>query len=301
MLRIDNLSHRYPGVPSPALQEVSFGVQAGDCLGLLGPNGAGKTTLMSLLAGLQTVQQGSIRLDDKPMSQCSRAELQRISLVPQDFAFYPLLTVRQNMDFFGALFGRAEPAHLDALLARTGLTEHTARQARHLSGGLKRRLNFAIGLINEPRLIFLDEITVGIDPESRQFILDSVAQLGQQGVTVIYTSHYLEEIEQLCNRLVLLHRGRLVHAGRLDRILDAEANRVLAFKPERPLSGADIAELGASVDAQGTVRIQADATEALQILQTLARQGVRVRQFQAGHVSLESFYLDFLRRHASGE
>ncbi len=139
--------------------------------------------------------------------------------MPQDFPFYPLLTVWENLKFFAALYDVSDKKWLAELLEKTGLTAHQSKLAKHLSGGLKRRLNFAIGLINRPKVIFLDEITVGIDPQSRQFILDSVADLTKQGVTVIYTSHYLQEIEQLCDKLVLLNEGRLIYQGSVQGIL----------------------------------------------------------------------------------
>ena len=219
MIQIQSLSHRYPGADADALSGVSLDIGKGECWGLLGHNGAGKTTLMSLLAGLQEVQRGNILFNGKPMRRMSRTERQKIGLVPQDFAFYPLLTVWENLKFFAALYDVSDKKWLVALLEKTGLTAHQSKLAKHLSGGLKRRLNFAIGLINRPKVIFLDEITVGIDPQSRQFILDSVADLTKQGVTVIYTSHYLQEIEQLCDKLVLLNEGRLIYQGSVQGIL----------------------------------------------------------------------------------
>jgi ABC-2 type transport system ATP-binding protein len=172
MIRIENLCHRYPAAAAAALDSVCLTVAQGEALGLLGPNGAGKTTLMSLLAGLQPVQQGQIVFNNQPLVELSRAQKQRISLVPQDFAFYPLLSVWENLCFFAALYGVKDKQHLRNLIEQTDLGAHTAKLAKNLSGGLKRRLNFAIGLINRPTLIFLDEITVGIDPESRRFILE---------------------------------------------------------------------------------------------------------------------------------
>ena len=174
---------------------------------------------MSLLTGLQAVQSGQILFDGVPFEKLTKVQRHQISLVPQDFAFYPLLTVWENLKFFAALYDISDKKWLAALLEKTGLTAHQSKLAKHLSGGLKRRLNFAIGLINRPKVIFLDEITVGIDPQSRQFILDSVADLTKQGVTVIYTSHYLQEIEQLCDKLVLLNEGRLIYQGSVQGIL----------------------------------------------------------------------------------
>ena len=219
MIKISNLNHQYPNAPTFALRDVNLHISQGSAVGLLGPNGAGKTTLMSLLTGLQSVQQGEILFDGVPFEQLSKQQRHQISLVPQDFAFYPLLTVWENLKFFAALYEISDKNWLLELLEKTGLTAHKSKLAKHLSGGLKRRLNFAIGLINRPKVIFLDEITVGIDPQSRQFILESVAELTQQGVTVIYTSHYLQEIEQLCDKLVLLNEGSVIYQGTVQGIL----------------------------------------------------------------------------------
>lgn len=219
MIEINNLNHQYPNAQTQALCNVNLHIPQGSAIGLLGPNGAGKTTLMSLLAGLQSVQQGEILFEGVPFEKLSKQQRHQISLVPQDFAFYPLLTVWENLKFFAALYEISDKNWLLELLEKTGLTIHKSKLAKHLSGGLKRRLNFAIGLINRPKVIFLDEITVGIDPQSRQFILNSVAELTKQGVTVIYTSHYLQEIEQLCSQLVLLNEGKLIYQGDLQEII----------------------------------------------------------------------------------
>ncbi|QPB43497.1 ABC transporter ATP-binding protein [Rodentibacter haemolyticus] len=219
MIKIKNLNHYYPNAQTAALCNVNLHIQQGSAVGLLGPNGAGKTTLMSLLTGLQSVQQGEILFEGVPFDTLTKQQRHQISLVPQDFAFYPLLTVWENLKFFAALYDIADKNWLLELLEKTGLTAHKSKLAKHLSGGLKRRLNFAIGLINRPKVIFLDEITVGIDPQSRQFILNSVAELTKQGVTVIYTSHYLQEIEQLCSQLVLLNEGKLIYQGDLQKII----------------------------------------------------------------------------------
>ena len=296
MLTVNRLSHRYPSAETAALAEVSLTIGRGECWGLLGPNGAGKTTLMSLLCGLQDVQQGEILFDGVPMQALSRRERQKIGLVPQDFAFYPQLTVWDNMLFFASLYAVRDRGHLQQLLADAGLSAYRSRRAGHLSGGLKRRLNFAIGLINRPELVFLDEITVGIDPQSRQFILDSVAALTARGITVVYTSHYLPEIERLCRHMALLSHGRLVYCGGLDDLLRREAARV-HFQTEPPLSADLLQEWGAETEADGSAWLEADAAGAAALYARLQADGRRIRQFRQGHASLEAFYLDFLRQH----
>ena len=270
MIRIQALSHRYAAAATPALTDISLNIGRGECWGLLGANGAGKTTLMSILR-------------------------QQIGLVPQDFAFYPQLSVWDNMLFFAALYRQRDRAHLRRLLDEAGLAEHTRKAARHLSGGLKRRLNFAIGLINRPQLVFLDEITVGIDPQSRQFILDSVARLNAAGVTVVYTSHYLQEIELLCRHIALLAQGRLVYQGELAQLLQQPCAHV-RFQTEPMLSAAELAACGAQPLPNGMAQVAATGDEAAALYVQLGQGGRQIRYFQQGHGSLESFYLDFLQR-----
>ena len=293
MIQIQSLSHRYPGADTDALSGVSLDIGKGECWGLLGHNGAGKTTLMSLLAGLQEVQCGNILFNGKPMRRMSRTERQKIGLVPQDFAFYPQLSVWDNLLFFASLYKMRDKGRLNALLAQTDLTAHKHKAAKHLSGGLKRRLNFAIGLINAPELVFLDEITVGIDPQSRRFILDSVEMLTRSGVTVVYTSHYLPEIEQLCSKIALLQQGRLVYQGGLGELLASQTQRV-RFITDPMLPPEQLAALQAQpADGHGMMETVLDAAEVYAALQ---RSGVQIRYFQQGHGTLEAFYLDFLRR-----
>ena len=293
MIQIQSLSHRYPRAAAPALDNVSFDIADGECLGLLGHNGAGKTTLMSLLAGLQPVRHGAVLFDGKPLHRLSRVERQKIGLVPQDFAFYPQLSVWDNLLFFASLYKMRDKNKLRGLIEQAGLQEHAHKAAKHLSGGLKRRLNFAVGLVNAPQLVFLDEITVGIDPQSRRFILDSVADLTRQGVTVVYTSHYLPEIEQLCSKIALLQHGRLVYQGSLDALLAAQAQTV-RFVTEPTLPHKTLAVLQAApLDNRGMMQTQQDAAAVYAALQ---QSGTQIRYFQQGHGSLEAFYLDFLRR-----
>ncbi len=299
MIRIENLSHRYPGATQYTLDKVSFEIGEGESLGLLGPNGAGKTTLMSLLSGLQDIQEGEIYLDDRPLSEASLQTRQSISLVPQEFALYPTLTVLENMRFFASLYGRDDRRHLEALLETAHLSEQANRQVRQLSGGMKRRLNFAIGLINTPRLLFLDEITVGIDAESRQFILDSLACLNRQGVTLVFTSHYLQEIETLCSNMILLNRGMLIYEGRLDEILNRSIQDRLVFKPLRPLTEAELQAIGGRPHANGAIEVQADQRAAMRIWQELEQRNIGTAYFHAGSGSLESFYLNFLQQQTS--
>ena len=201
-LKIERLSFRYPGAEEEALREVTLEIPAGGVFGLLGPNGAGKTTLLSLLS--------------------RRANGKSLALVPQEYAFYPMLTARENLRFFGGVQGLhgarlAERVAAVAQLARIDAV--LGRRAGELSGGLKRRLNLAIGLLTEPEILLLDEPTVGVDPQSRAFLLDTVRSLAGPGRIVVYTSHYMEEVQALCDQVAILDHGRVLVAGALQDIL----------------------------------------------------------------------------------
>ncbi|KPN70877.1 ABC transporter ATP-binding protein [Neisseria sp. 83E34] len=298
MIQIQSLSHRYEGTDVAALQNVSLDIRPGECWGLLGHNGAGKTTLMSLLAGLQEVQQGQVLFDGVEIGRLARAESQKIGLVPQDFAFYPQLSVWDNLLFFASLYGVKDKLYLQSLLDKAGLADYRHRAAKQLSGGLKRRLNFAIGLVNRPQLVFLDEITVGIDPQSRRFILESVADLTRSGITVVYTSHYLPEIEQLCSHIALLDRGKLVYQGGLADLLRTQAPSV-RFMTEPALGDAILQQWQAENIGRNMWEAAASAEQAAELYSQLRQSGVEIRYFQQGYGSLEAFYLDFLRRTAA--
>ncbi|EGZ46525.1 ABC transporter ATP-binding protein [Neisseria wadsworthii] len=298
MIQIQSLSHRYEGTDVAALQNVSLDIRPGECWGLLGHNGAGKTTLMSLLAGLQEVQQGQVLFDGVEVGRLARAERQKIGLVPQDFAFYPQLSVWDNLLFFASLYGVKDKAYLQSLLDKAGLENYCNRAAKQLSGGLKRRLNFAIGLVNRPQLVFLDEITVGIDPQSRRFILESVADLTRAGITVVYTSHYLPEIEQLCSHIALLDKGKLVYQGSLADLLQAQEPGV-RFMTEPAPDDAVLQQWQAKDIGRNMWEAAATTEQAAALYGQLRQSGVEIRYFQQGYGSLEAFYLDFLRRTAA--
>src|SRR5271165_4625583 len=191
VLKLHDLRFRYAADAPWAVDGVSFELRRGEILGLLGPNGAGKTTLMALISGLKRPQQGEIRRAPDVAARGGFA------LVPQDHAFYPMLTCRENLEFFAGVLGLGGPIgreRIDSAIAVAGLRAVARQRASRCSGGLKRRLNLAIGLVGDPQLLLLDEPTVGVDPQSRAFLLETVRSLRTRGKTVVYTSHYMEEV-----------------------------------------------------------------------------------------------------------
>lgn len=217
-ISLQQVGFRYPGEKETALCDISMEIAAGSCFGLLGPNGAGKSTLLSLLTGILPLQSGQARVLGLDLVHHPRRLCECTALVPQDYAFYPSLSVQENLEFFAGLYslrGNERNHRIDFAISVCGLEQVTTKRAAHCSGGVRRRLNLAIGLLNRPELLFLDEPTVGIDAQSRHFILESIRQLQAQGMTIVYTSHYMEEIQAICDALAIIDHGRLLLADTL--------------------------------------------------------------------------------------
>ncbi len=221
MIDARDLTFCYPGATVPALDKLSLSVRDGSLFGLLGPNGSGKTTLISILAGTLTSSAGQVAVGGNDLPAARAAAQALCALVPQEYAFYPTLTVAENLIFFADVqsIPRMERGgRIGDALVVAGLENAAATRAERLSGGMKRRLNLAIGLLNRPRLLLLDEPTVGIDPQSRRFILESIQRINRGGTTVVYTSHYLEEVEALCDDIGILDDGRLIAHGTREQL-----------------------------------------------------------------------------------
>jgi ABC-2 type transport system ATP-binding protein len=220
ILEIDRLCKNYGA--QQALLDVSFSVGEGELFGLLGPNGAGKTTCMSILSCLMDPTSGQARLQGQPLNTHDRAIRRSIGLVPQELAIYNELSGRENLRFFGELYavrGAELERRVDQTLTAIGLADRADDRADTYSGGMKRRLNLGAALIHQPRLILLDEPTTGVDPQSRNHIFEEVRRLNKAGVTIIYTSHYMEEVEALCTRIGIMDQGKLIACDTLPNLL----------------------------------------------------------------------------------
>lgn len=223
MLSARALCYRYPQANSAALTHVDLDAPPGQVLGLLGPNGAGKTTLLALIAGLWAPDSGTLTLHGEPLADVRAQQPLAIGLAPQQDAFYPMLSVRENLACFAAAAGlahRAARTRMDAVLALTQLERHTTRRAHQLSGGLKRRLNLAITLLPEPQVLLLDEPTAGVDPQSRAFLREVVRTLAQEGCIVILSSHLMSDIEALAQQVLIIDQGHVLRHGALFDLLD---------------------------------------------------------------------------------
>jgi len=205
-----------------ALKGVSFAIEAGELFGLLGPNGAGKTTLISILSCLLAPSEGRAVLDGIVLRTDVPEIRRRIGLVPQDLAIYGELSARENLHFFGRLYGMKGDElnrRADEVLDAIALTERADDRAATFSGGMKRRLNLGVAIVHRPQLLFLDEPTTGVDPQSRNRIFEEVRRLNSAGVTVIYTSHYMEEVQALCSRVGVLDHGKLIACDSVSGLL----------------------------------------------------------------------------------
>ncbi len=218
---IQNLTKYYRGNTFPAIDRVTLGIPEGHIFGLLGPNGAGKTTMIRILCGLLTPSEGEITIGGYSLKS-EMARIRRIiGVVPQEIALYQSLTAYENLSIYGGIYGlRGEQLkkEIDGQLHKFGLEKSRNIQVGKYSGGMKRRLNLIVGLMHQPKILFLDEPTVGVDVQSKNVIIESLLDSNKTGTTIIYTSHYLEEAEILCTSLAIIDEGRIITKGSLDEI-----------------------------------------------------------------------------------
>lgn len=221
MIEINQLVKRYDTLV--ALNHVDLQVAEGEILGLLGPNGSGKTTAIHCMLSLLRFDKGSIQLFGQQMTADNYAVKARIGIVPQEIAVFEELTVYENIDYFCGLYvpdKKKRQSLISEVVALVGLETFTSFYPHELSGGLKRRLNIACGIAHKPDLIFLDEPTVAVDPQSRNKILESIKALNQSGATIVYTTHYMEEVELLCDRIVIMDQGQVIAKGTKEELKD---------------------------------------------------------------------------------
>jgi ABC-2 type transport system ATP-binding protein len=212
---------------------VSFEIQRGEIFGLLGPNGAGKSTTVNMLSTYLTPDSGQVFIEGVRATG-SMAVKHRIGVVPQEIALYDDLTAQENLDFFARMYdvpASGRRARIQEVLEQVGLDDRARERVESFSGGMKRRLNLAVGIVHRPAFLMLDEPTVGVDPQSRQKIFDIIRGLRQSGATLLYTTHYMEEAEQLCDRIAIMDGGRVIAMGTLEELLRL---RVEAIEVERP-------------------------------------------------------------------
>ena len=285
-----------------AVNGVSFHIAEGETYGLLGPNGAGKTTTISMVCGLLTIDSGSVVVAGDEIRTTSTRGRDAIGLVPQDLAIYPDLTGEENLAFFGRLYGMAGEGlgrRVSEVLEVIGLSERKDDLTKEYSGGMQRRLNIGIGLLHQPRLLILDEPTVGVDPQSRNAILESVEELSRAGMAVLYTTHYMEEAERLCDRVAIIDEGAIQAegtrrelvsmVGEKDRVaISATGNLTQAAESVRRIEG--VTEASAS---DHHVEILAANVSALlpALLEAVTSSGASITGVEIREPNLEAVFL----------
>ena len=284
-----------------AVDDVRFSIAAGETYGLLGPNGAGKTTTISMIAGLLDNDGGTAAVSGNVITTKSTAAKAAIGLVPQDLAIYPDLTARENLRFFGKLYGMSKTLNgrVDEILDIIELSDRADDLTKEYSGGMKRRLNIGIGLIHKPDLLILDEPTVGVDPQSRNAILENVERLGAEGMAVLYTTHYMEEAERLCDRVGIIDEGSIIAegtrrdlvalVGERDRLhLDLSGDASVVEEFVSAIDGVD----SCSAAGSGLEVVAVSASRALpDVILALNDAGLDVQSVEISEPDLESVFL----------
>ena len=293
---VEHVTRRFGTVT--ALDDVSLRVDAGEIVGLLGPNGAGKTTLLSLVAGLRTPDEGTVRVfGGDPRDPAARTSL---GTTPQETGLPETLKVREVIDFVAGHF--ADPMPRDEVMTRFGLTELADRQTGALSGGQKRRLAVGLSLVGRPRLVLLDEPTTGLDVEARHVLWQALRDYHADGATVIVTSHYLEEIEALAQRVVVVGGGRVLADDTLARVLDLVAVRRVSLTVAGPVAGLaalpGVQEVTGTGEVPGGLRVTLVASDADAAVRALVTTGVPFTDLEVRGASLEEAFLSLTTRDA---
>jgi ABC-2 type transport system ATP-binding protein len=303
VLSVTNATKSFGAVK--ALNGASFELHQGELLGLLGPNGAGKTTLIRAIAGRVRLDSGEIRVFGVPLGGGRTAP--ELGIVPQEIALYPLLTARENLAAFGELQGLAGTdlkRQIDWALERTGLGDRASEPVKQFSGGMKRRLNIACGVLHRPRIVLLDEPTVGVDPQSRDRIYDMLSDLAAAGVSLLLTTHHLEEAEARCSRTVIIDHGRAIAEGTLAELVDRTVgrHRLVTLRLDRPVSdiGAIARDSDTVLDTADARRVRARlhdvASELPQLLDRVRLAGRAVEDVEVRGPSLQSVFIHLTGR-----
>jgi len=293
-----------------AVDGVSFQVQRGQTVGLLGPNGAGKSTTVGMICGLIRADSGSITLDGEPVGQGASAAKQKLGLVPQDLALYEELPAIENLKLFGALYGMKGAAlakRTEEVLALVGLSERAKDKPSTFSGGMKRRLNIAAALLHDPQLLILDEPTVGVDPQSRNAIFDTLEALKAQGRSLIYTSHYMEEVERLADHIVIIDHGKVLAdapPAELYHRLPTQAALQVELADADVVAGDSLVADLAGLPGVAAVRHDGalfdislhDSSHAARVLRWLDEQGHPLAHFATARTKLEDIFLSLTGR-----
>ena len=281
-----------------ALAGMDLSVAPGELLGVVGPNGAGKSTLVRAIAGRIRPEAGTIEVYGQPAGSSAASKL--VGFVPQELALYPLLTARENLAAFARyqrIGGRELQRVVDEALRWTALHDRAGDRTAHLSGGMKRRLNIAAGVLHDPKLLLLDEPTVGVDPQSRERIYTMIGELRDRGMALVYTSHYMEEVERLCDRIVIVDRGRVIAGGKRDDLVrehvgHAQELTITTDRYMEPALREKLSRFGASMNGTvAKIRITSAADQIADVLSVYRDESARVSDLALTSPGLEAVFL----------
>ncbi|HUS26938.1 MAG TPA: ABC transporter ATP-binding protein [Kofleriaceae bacterium] len=273
-----------------AVKALDLTIEKGEIFGLLGPNGAGKTTSISMACGVVAPSRGSVRVAGHDLATDGTAARRAIGLVPQELAIYEDLTPRQNLTYFGELYG-AGAAAVDKALGIAELRDRADDLVKDLSGGMKRRLNLAAGLVHTPALLVCDEPTVGVDPQSRRHIFDSIKKLRHEGMTILYTTHYMEEVEVLCDRIAIMDAGEVIACGTLAELQARHASTGVELELEGDDATLDAAARAAGVTRDGAVLRLDMRPEWTSVISAIEATGARITEMRSRSANLETLFL----------
>jgi ABC-2 type transport system ATP-binding protein len=290
-----------------AVADISFSAQPGEIFGLLGPNGAGKTTTISCISGLLPPTSGSVRVMGHDVVRDGRAARASIGVVPQEIALYEEISARENLEYWGGAQGMRNPllaGRIDKVLALTGLADRAREPVKRFSGGMKRRLNFACGILHRPRVLLLDEPTVGVDPQSRAHLVELIRQEADAGACVLYTTHYMQEAEELCARLAIVDHGKIIAQGTLPELRAIMGERDLLrfsglFLPEavrKALGREDGIEVVEATGEHVVLALPEASRRLPAVFAALATAGADVRGTTLTQPSLESLFIKLTGR-----
>ena len=304
MIRVKDLQKSYGDLR--AVDGISFEVPEGEMLGFLGPNGAGKTTTLSMISGLLKPDRGRVSIGEIDVWHSPKEAKRILGLVPQDLALYEELTARENLMFWGSLFHLPRPelkANIELWLDRVGLKGRGREAVSKFSGGMKRRLNLAIGLVHNPKVVLLDEPTVGIDPQARKNILDIIREIVKEGTTILFTTHHLEEAEALCDRIAIIDHGKILETGSVEELAKVVGDGDIvsingsftAVQLKSILENESVNILSAA-EHTATMSLSHGGMNIAALLQKFSQAGIEVTDISMQKPSLESVFLKLTGR-----
>jgi ABC-2 type transport system ATP-binding protein len=305
IVEVSNLVKSFNGIE--AVKGASFTIHKGEIFGFLGPNGAGKTTTISMMTCLLVPTSGTVSIAGYDVVSKAKTVKGIIGLVPQDLAVYPQLSARDNLLFFGRIYGlkgQQLQHRVNDLLDLVGLSERANDQVNNFSGGMKRRVNIAAGLLHQPQVLFLDEPTVGVDPQSRNFIFDNIERLNQQGMTILYTTHYMEEAERLCHRVAIIDQGQIIALDTPKALIDSLGGGIIRLGLPETATEKFISQVKALPAVKNVSRLDNilsvqthHSQEALaQIIQLLNTANMSITTLEILEPNLESVFLHLTGR-----